>query len=83
MDVLCAPASLAQLSVEELGEPGPCPNLSLEKSGDCHSLAFFSLSHKEFTFHAQIVFLLSVKGVGYEKLSNSGLRSLEGASCGG
>lgn len=81
--VLCAPAPLAQLNVEELGEPRPCPNLSLGKSGVCHSLAFFSLSPKEFTFHAQVVSLLSVKGMGFEKLSRSGLTSLMGASHGG
>lgn len=84
--VLCAPAplaQLAQLNVEELGEPRPCPNLSLGKSGVWHSLAFFSLSLKEFTFHAQVVSLLSVKGMGFEKLSRSGLRSLMGASNGG
>ncbi|KAI1240285.1 hypothetical protein IHE44_0011744, partial [Lamprotornis superbus] len=55
-----------ELSVEALGQPRPCPNLSLGKSGDCHSSPFFSLSPKEFTFHAQIVLVLSVKGVGYE-----------------
>lgn len=67
--VLFAPASLAQLSMEDLGEPRPCPNLSLGKSGDCHSSAFFSPSPKEFTFHAQIVFVLSVEGIwkGYER----------------
>lgn len=29
-------------------------------------------------FHAQVVFLLPVKGVGYEKSSDCGVRSLKG-----